>query len=299
MISIIIPTRDRDKELVRAIRSATSQIGVFVEVIVVDDSSSFDVKTYLDNNLNFECLSCVKVLRNEKCVGAAAARNIGAHEAQGFYLSFLDSDDYWDPKKLQKQLVKFIANPQLDVVYCDQLIVSSGIVHESKKAMIHDNIMENLLAGWTAPNPSTLVIRKESFMSIGGFDETLQASEDHELWFRIAHNRLTVGFVDEPLSYFSQDSGGRLSFDLRKRVSGVLCFTDKCAKYVNKRNFKRFRRANIFKVVYPIFFYQLKRWKFGSAIYIFARYLLCNKTFYYKVCGAVFVRLSNFWRVCT
>lgn len=292
MISIIIPTRNRDKELVRAIQSAISQTGgLSLEVIVVDDSSSFDVKTYLGNALSSQCLSFIKVIRNEKCVGASASRNIGAYEARGKYLSFLDSDDFWCSNKLQKQIAKFIAEPELDVVYCDQFILNNGVLHESKKILIQDDIMDHLLAGWTAPNTSTLVIRKESFVRLGGFDVELQASEDHELWFRIAHHNLNVSFVNEPLSYFCQDSSVRLSYDLQKRVLGVIRFTERCSKYVSGENYKRFKRNNFFKVIYPIFVNRLKQKEFASAFYIFARYLVISKKFYNHMFWAVYQRL--------
>src|SRR6266849_1500345 len=89
--SIVIPTYNRAQLLAHALESVWRQRFRDYEVIVVDDGSNDETQAYL-HGLNNK----VRVIRQENR-GPGAARNIGAHQAHGDYVAFLDSDDLWFP----------------------------------------------------------------------------------------------------------------------------------------------------------------------------------------------------------
>ena len=123
MISVVIPNYNRDKDLLRAINSVFSQTYKNIEIIVVDDDSKIDIKEYIYQNVSKENKNFIKIIKNPMNLGAAASRNKGVTEAQGKYVAFIDSDDYWESTKLEKQIDKFKENQELDLVYCDQYLI--------------------------------------------------------------------------------------------------------------------------------------------------------------------------------
>jgi len=110
LVSVIIPTRNRPQLLAVAVTSALSQTHRNIEVIVVDDGS--------DPPLNPDFHDArVRVTRNERSVGGAAARNIGLRAARGEFLCLLDDDDYYYPQKIACQLDYLICHPEVDMVF--------------------------------------------------------------------------------------------------------------------------------------------------------------------------------------
>lgn len=283
MISIIIPNYNRTNELVKAVKHALDQTYKDIEIIIIDDNSSIDTQKFLFDKLEHNEKIKIKFVKNDKNIGAAASRNKGVDIANGKFIAFLDSDDYWDNKKLEKQLEKFEKNEKLDLVYCDQFIDREGRLFNFKKKLIKDDFLNNLISGWTAPNTSTLIYKKESFKKINGFDETLKSCQDHDLWFRMAKEEFKIDYIDEPLSYFVQDSSDRISYDLDNRMDGVNRFLEKCQYYMSENEYKNFRKEYIFKTSLPIFVKTLKKGQLLKAIEIYIKYLFNNKYFYEKI----------------
>ena len=100
MISVIMPSHNSDITLDRAVRSVLNQTYKDLELIIVDNGSVKLPK--LSDDILMD--SRVKMLVYAEVLGAAKARNIGVREASGEYVAFLDSDDYWTPDKLDKQI---------------------------------------------------------------------------------------------------------------------------------------------------------------------------------------------------
>jgi glycosyltransferase involved in cell wall biosynthesis len=110
LVSVIIPTRNRPQMLAIAVMSVLNQTHRNVEVIVVDDGSD----TPLDLDLSDDR---VRIIRSEKSVGGAAARNIGLRAARGEFLCLLDDDDCYYPHKIACQLDYLTRNPDVDMVF--------------------------------------------------------------------------------------------------------------------------------------------------------------------------------------
>ena len=93
-----------------------------------------------------------------------------------------------------------------------------------------------MLDGWIAPNTSTILIRKDAFFQIGGFDSSLESCQDHDLWMRISQSDMSIMYSSKKLVYFCQDAESRISFDYLNRINGARKFLNKSKRaIVNSR----------------------------------------------------------------
>jgi glycosyltransferase involved in cell wall biosynthesis len=100
-VSVVIPTRNRWPMLsTHALPSALAQEDVDLEIVVVDDASGDGTAARVAELGDPR----VRVVRNETNRRLPASRNVGAEEARGTWLAFLDDDDLWSPRKLRAQL---------------------------------------------------------------------------------------------------------------------------------------------------------------------------------------------------
>jgi glycosyltransferase involved in cell wall biosynthesis len=182
-LTVVIPTRNRSTFISRCVEGALAQADVDLEVIVVDDASS-DATPVVLSEYQDERL---RVVRLDKRLGVARARNVGSKEARGEWLAFLDDDDLWPPWKLRCQLdVAHASNA--DFAYGAAVVIDprEGIVRYGR-APAPDRLLEALLARNVIPGGcSNVIARAEVFRQLGGFDEELSQLADRDLWIRLA-----------------------------------------------------------------------------------------------------------------
>jgi glycosyltransferase involved in cell wall biosynthesis len=195
-VSVIIPTHNRAEFLAEAIDSALSQTHAPTEVIVIDDGSTDNTAEVLSGYGNR-----IKAVRQQNR-GVSAARNAGVALASGDLLAFLDADDVWMPKKLERQVARFQAEPDLGLVHCG---VDEIDAEGARLRRVQDG-----LEGWVADDMlmfrrsvilgggSGAMIPRALFKDIGGFDETLSTSADWDLYYRVARKH-RVGFIADVL----------------------------------------------------------------------------------------------------
>lgn len=184
LVSIIIPTYNRSDLLQRALRSVLAQTYDRFEALIVDDGSDEDIAAVV---AGFDDPRLVH-LRQPGNLGVAAARNRGLGEARGELIAFLDSDDRWEPHKLQAQVDILMRRPhKVGLIY-------SGVAAENERGertltiptergdVFRDMLWRNVVHFGT----SSVVIRREVVNTVGLFDETLPAIEDYDYWIRIA-----------------------------------------------------------------------------------------------------------------
>ena len=104
LVSIIIPTRNREALVATAIDSVLNQTQQDFELIVVDDGSTDATQEVLRAYGNR--IACLRIDH----AGPSAARNRGIAAAQADLIAFLDSDDLWLPRKLERQLAHYSSN---------------------------------------------------------------------------------------------------------------------------------------------------------------------------------------------
>ena len=133
-VSVILPTRDRSRQLARALGSALAQRDVTLEVLIVDDGSTDDTDRILSRISDPR----VRRRRNDAPEGVSAARNIAISDARGRWIAFLDDDDVWAPSKLASQMDVMRTNGRT-WSYAGEVIVDEHL---------------NVLAGAPPPPPS-------------------------------------------------------------------------------------------------------------------------------------------------
>ncbi|WP_092066134.1 glycosyltransferase family 2 protein [Desulfonauticus submarinus] len=213
LVSVIIPTYNRASFLKDAVLSVLEQTYTNLELIIVDDGSTDDTSSVVSRIKD-------KRLRYfyQENKGVAAARNFGLSLAKGDIISFLDSDDYWLPTKLEKQ-VNFLQQTNFCVVQCLEKWIRKGkLVNKKRKHFMPagwfwEKALEMCLIG-----PSCVLLYKQVFDEIGLFDENFVACEDYELWLRLLLH-YPVGIVPEELvvkrgGHFDQLSRSILGLDL-------------------------------------------------------------------------------------
>jgi len=178
--SVIIPTYNRWPLVVEAVDSVLAQSFQDIEIIVVDDGSTDGTTNRLakfDGRLR---------LFTTTRRGVAAARNFGVSQAQGCYVAFLDSDDLWLPGKLQTQIAFLDRHPEIQICQTDEIWVRNGVrvnpkaMHRKPSGDIFVRSLDLCLI-----SPSAVMMTRELFQRIGGFDESFPVCEDYDLWLRV------------------------------------------------------------------------------------------------------------------
>ncbi len=131
--------------------------------------------------------------------GASGARNKGIEHASFEWIAFLDSDDEWLPTKLEEQVAFHQVYNDILMSYTDEYWVRDGVnvkIPKKFKKIGKDAFVENL--SYCNIAPSSVLIHKTLFKSIGMFDETLEVCEDYDLWLRISLEE-KIALVDKKL----------------------------------------------------------------------------------------------------
>lgn len=182
-ISVVIPTYNRPNELKQAVESVFSQSVLPEEIIIVNDGNSSNI---LDEMSRYKL---VKVLHNKKSMGGNFSRNRGAKEAKGDILMFLDDDDTWERNKIKDQIKVFAQDYRgVDLVFSGRIVVyddeRNKTVYKIDPTVPPKNVYREILKGNFIGTTSSVAIKRDLFWRIGGFDESLPAMQDYDLWIR-------------------------------------------------------------------------------------------------------------------
>lgn len=211
MISCIITTYKREPAVLsRAVESIINQTYKDIEIIVVNDAPE-EKKLCEELRILLEKFKKdIRYIVHDKNKGACAARNTGIRAAKGEYIAFLDDDDEWTENKLELQLKK-MTEEDAAMVYCDHLFIDASGNEVYKKPftkyLVGDNDFERLLCFNFIGSTSFPLINASVLRSVGGFNEELKSSQDHEVWLKIARNH-KIAYVDKTLVkyYYSNEA---------------------------------------------------------------------------------------------
>jgi glycosyltransferase involved in cell wall biosynthesis len=209
-VSAVIPTYNRGSVIGRAVASVRAQTYPDVEIIVVDDGSTDDTLSRLEEMSD----PSLRVLRTPVNAGASAARNLGIAEARGELIAFLDADDEWLPDKTERQVARFAEAPEgVGVVYCGIREVSPDWPPIDRVPRHRGDLYETLRVV-NVLRTSGVMVRRPVFEAVGGFDTALPARHDWDLWLRIARH-YAVEFVPDIAVRYHFGTADQLSYRAR------------------------------------------------------------------------------------
>ena len=209
--SVVIPLYNKEKHIQRAINSVLAQTCQDFELIIVDDGST-------DHSYQAACEiqdPRIRIIRQEN-QGVSAARNRGVAEAQYDWVAFLDADDEWLPEFLEK-----MKGLILDFPGCG-LYGSPTYIFDDKNTYRFVTSIEGFTFGWKGVfdnyfryvrellpyNSSTLVVNKDVFTSLGGYQVDIRYLEDTDFYTSVALKYETA-FLNIPLSIYHRGADNR------------------------------------------------------------------------------------------
>lgn len=223
LISIIIPVYNRGWQLYRALNSIKKQTYRHYEVIICDDGSKEDIKSIVNM---FSLDINIIYIYIDNSGGPARPRNIALSQASGTWISFLDSDDWWTPNRLEimtknlTQDVDFMYHPlrvKIQFGIWDLRRISRLKVGH----LMNCQPLEYMAKNGNPIATSGVLIRKKTLVLLGGMDEdkALTGIEDFDLWLKVAEVGINFKYVNQTLGYYwiGKDS---ISLYSHKRISG-------------------------------------------------------------------------------
>jgi teichuronic acid biosynthesis glycosyltransferase TuaG len=199
-VGVIIPTYNRAGIVTHAIESALAQDYRPIEIIVADDGST-------DDTIGAVSGYDVTVVASDH-LGPPGIRNIAASATSAEYLAFLDADDAWTEGSLSRRMELFKYSSDIGLVFADAGVIDAQTgeltsqyfdgrpelsqieteqLGDDGYLIISDPIPQLLARSFVMT--STVIVTREVWEEVGGFDESLQFAEDLDLWLRIAERR--------------------------------------------------------------------------------------------------------------
>ena len=248
LVSVVIPTYSRNDTLCKAIDSVLGQTYQNLEIIVIDDNpADSDWRKSTEKlMLKYADDQRIRYIKNKQNLGGAGARNEGIIAANGEYIAFLDDDDVYFDRKIEKQLECFIKsdNEKLALVLCDAEMTMDDDVfvcytyHHYSGSCLYEAMRDNCLAP-----TSQWMAKKSALLSVGMFT-IVPCKQDSTLILKLLENGYEVDHVPEVLSRFCNYQGqGRISWGGLKNIKGELAYRQRCRKLYDRLNKEQIREV--------------------------------------------------------
>lgn len=240
VVSVVIPAFNAEHTLARTLESVLGQTHPALQVLVVDDGSTDGTAEVARA---FERRDRRVHMLTQHNGGVARARNLGLQHAQADFVAFLDADDLWHPRKIERQLASLLANPAAGFVYAPYRViddhdevVASGCFFTVRGRVLFRHLLVNFVG-----NGSSMLVRRQAAIEVGGFaadlrDRGLEGAEDYLLQLQLAA-RHEVEVVPEYLVGYRRSAASMSSnvarmlaaeLAVRQRVLGEVGFVPEC-----------------------------------------------------------------------
>lgn len=259
-VSVIIPTYKRDsKYLMRAIRSIQEQTYNNVEIVIVDDNppeSTFrkDIIKFMQQ---FKQDPNIVYFENPYNMGGALARNQGIFQASGEYITFLDDDDEYMPRKIEKQVSFMMAN-SCDMSFTDLKLVNNNkqivdyrkydnLTSFDKLTLLKYHLMRHLTG------TPTFMYKALKLKEIGGFEDVKMGQEFY-LMLKSIESGLKICYLKDCDVIAYRHNAGGISQGINKIVGEKALFNYK-KKYfhlfsIREKMFINFRHYAVLAIAY-------------------------------------------------
>lgn len=235
LVSAVITTKNRADLLPRALESVHRQSYSNIEIVVVDDGSTDDTAEVLKE---FASKYAIIQVHNETSRGACRARNQGIEAASGEFIAGLDDDDQWHPKRVKLLLEAYrddfsCVTSDVELVYPNRTIT-----WKKEKLVTYNDLLYSNQVG------NQVLVKKERLQAVGGFDESLAAAQDYDLWLRLSKAFGPVRNINKLLQkIYMQHGSGQIS-NTKTQLDGYLSFYE---KHKAEMNFAQ-RRYQLFNI---------------------------------------------------
>lgn len=188
-VSVIMPTYGKPEFLDQSIRSVQNQTYSEWELIVVDDNNPETEERRQTEKLmrKYEVDKRIRYIKHEHNMNGSAARNTGIAAAMGGYIAFLDSDDEYAAKRLERcvRALSECSNPKYKGAYTGCEIVQNGkIIRRRTEIQSGNFIKQTLAAGFPLSSGSNLFMRADVVRELKGFDTSFRRHQDYEFLVR-------------------------------------------------------------------------------------------------------------------
>lgn len=223
MVSVVVPSYNAESLIEATIQSVAKQTYPNWELIVVDDCSTDETRDLVRAlAVHDERIQLITLTTNSNL--PAIPRNEGIRRARGELVAFLDHDDLWFRRKLERHVVAHQRNKDLAMTHSALLNYPNRIdLRAVRHLQVPVRPMSSLdrLKAWNTVMCSSAVVQAEVLKQLGGFSESpdLRAIEDYELWLRIAAQH-QIGYLPEVLGLYRVSPLGTFHLeDMNSRLS--------------------------------------------------------------------------------
>lgn len=197
-VSVITPTYNRADFIGQAVQSVLVQDYTDFELLIVDDGSTDNTEAILQPFLKDSRIHYSKQANQ----GQSLARNNALAQARGEFICFLDSDNAWVPGKLSMQIAYLDSNPNVDVVYGDNIFINEAGEETSRENMTrHSGFIAYPMLKDNCVAMNTTMARRRCFDEMGGMSGTRRVADDYDLWLRFSA-RFRFHYMAEYLAYY-------------------------------------------------------------------------------------------------
>lgn len=280
-VSVIIPSYKTADLIAGCLDSVFAQSYTDFEAIVVNDGSpdTPQLEKVLD-----PYMERIVYLRQEN-KRAAGARNHAIRHARGEFLAFLDSDDSWMPDHLARQMRLFAADPSLDLVYSNSLLVGDPrheVPFMDKCPSEGEATFPALIVERCQVAISTVVARKRVIVDAGLFDENLLRCDDYDMWLRAAFCGAKIGYSRNIQARMFIGRPGSLGQSRARMAEGCLIILEKMKQSLPLKDSDRelvTRRADEIRARYQL---EEAKCKLATSEFAEARNLIAEANRYFQ-----------------
>ena len=252
-ISVIIPTYNSAKFIEQTLESLARQIVLPEEIIIIDDGSKDNTVEIIKKCAERNKLLNIKLKQNYH-KGPGEARNVGVQLSTGDWISFLDSDDTWEPIKIYevKKIIKNYININFITHYENFIDNNNNKSEISKKLKLFNNSKFDIKSYCYISNifsTSAVTCKKDLLIKFGNFDKNLPNAQDYDLWLKLLPY-INLFIIEKNLGTYFQRKSNITSRPYHQKILSELKICFRYKKYVSLKIF-------IFKFLKIIF---SKRW---------------------------------------
>jgi Glycosyl transferase family 2 len=226
-VSVVLPVYNGEPYLVEALNSILRQTFEDFELIAVDDASTDNSRSYLEEAARRDARVCIV---DGPGRGLVDALNLGLARARGEFIARMDADDVSQSTRFAQQVEYLRANPQIAVVgSAITLIDATGkLIREIDYPLTPVEVDRFLIETGSALAHPAVMARRNALREVGGYRSLFQHAEDYDLWLRLAEGHSLANLPDRLLRYRHHDTKGSLRHAAAQRLATHLARL--CAK---------------------------------------------------------------------